>query len=172
MASPTPTEARLEAITEADFETLAQLGEKIWREHYSKIISMAQIMYMLSGRYAPDNLRSYLNADDRWLKLVKLGETAVGYCSYSITAAPSEMKLEQLYLLEECRGKGLGFMMLSHVEDQARKQGLKVLMLQVNKQNADSIAFYKKAGFTVREEAAFDIGNGYVMDDYVMEKTL
>ena len=170
MASHPPTEARLEAITEADFETLAQLGEKIWREHYAKIISMAQIMYMLSGRYAPENLRSYLNAEDRWLNLLKLGETAVGYCSYSTTASPAEMKLEQLYLLEECRGKGLGFMMLSHVEDQARKLRLGVLMLQVNKLNADSIAFYQKAGFTIREEAAFDIGNGYVMDDYVMEK--
>jgi ribosomal protein S18 acetylase RimI-like enzyme len=170
MSSPTPPDAQLAAITEADFKTLAQLGEKIWRAHYAKIISMAQIMYMLSGRYTPDNLRSYLNADDRWLNLLRLGETAVGYCSYSITDAPSEMKLEQLYLLEECRGKGLGFLMLNHVEVQARKLGLKILMLQVNKLNVDSIAFYKKAGFTVREEAAFDIGNGYVMDDYVMEK--
>ncbi len=172
MSSPTTPDAQLKAITEADFETLAQLGERIWREHYSKIISMAQIMYMLSGRYAPDNLRSYLNADDRWLKLVTLDETAVGYCSYSVTKEPSEMKLEQLYLLEECRGKRLGLMMLNHVENQAREMGLKVLMLQVNKQNTDSIAFYKKAGFTIREEAAFDIGNGYVMDDYVMEKLL
>jgi diamine N-acetyltransferase len=172
MTSPIPVEARLEAITEADFETLSQLGEKIWREHYSKIISMSQIMYMLSGRYAPDNLRSYLNAEDRWLKLVWLGDSAVGYCSYSITTAESEMKLEQLYLLEECRGKGLGLMMMNHVEAEARKLGLKLLMLQVNKQNTDSIAFYRKAGFAVKEEATFDIGNGYVMNDYVMEKLL
>jgi ribosomal protein S18 acetylase RimI-like enzyme len=45
-------------------------------------------------------------------------------------------------------------------------------MLQVNKRNVDAIAFYRKAGFTVREESIFDIGNGFVMDDYVMEKVL
>ena len=62
--------------------------------------------------------------------------------------------------------------MLRHVESQARDQGMASLMLTVNKHNAGSIAVYRKAGFTVREEARFDIGNGFVMDDYVMEKRL
>jgi len=62
--------------------------------------------------------------------------------------------------------------MLLHVEAQARRHGLSVLVLQVNKQNLDSIAIYLKAGFTVREETVFDIGNGFVMDDYVMVKML
>ena len=46
------TDAKLEPLTEADFDTVALLGTTIWREHYSKIISMAQIDYMLAGRYA------------------------------------------------------------------------------------------------------------------------
>jgi ribosomal protein S18 acetylase RimI-like enzyme len=61
---------------------------------------------------------------------------------------------------------------LRHVEDRARALGCRTLMLTVNKLNTDSVAVYRKAGFTVREEAVFDIGNGYVMDDYVMEKRL
>ncbi len=164
--------ARLAPITEADFETLARLGEAIWRLHYSKIISMEQIDYMLSGRYTAEKLRAYLNADDRWLELLWLDRRAVGYCSHAISSAPGEMKLEQLYLLEECRGKGLGGLMLRHVETRARARACRVLMLTVNKHNADSIAVYRKSGFAVREEAVFDIGNGYVMDDYVMEKVL
>ena len=82
------------------------------------------------------------------------------------------MKLEQFYLLEECRGKGLGGQMLRHVEARTREQGCRVVMLTVNKRNADSIAVYRKSGFRVREGAVFDIGNGSVMDDYVMEKVL
>ena len=164
--------ARLDAMTEADFETVARLGETIWRSHYPKMITMVQIDYMLAGRYTPDKLRRYLGADDRWLELLWLAGKPVGYCSYARTSTPGEMKLEQLYLLQECQGKGLGGLMLRHVEAQARRYGLSALMLQVNKRNADSIAIYRKAGFTVREEATFDIGNGFVMDDYVMEKTL
>jgi ribosomal protein S18 acetylase RimI-like enzyme len=180
------TNARLDAMTEADFETLARLAEAIWRSHYTGIIGSAQIDYMLADRYTPEKLRLYLNANDRWLMLLRTdsptGRRAVGYCSYALPAdpvamkpgemKPSVMKLEQLYLLPELHGRGLGRLMLRHVEEQARMRGRTTLILQTNKRNDIAIAFYRKAGFAVREEAVFDIGGGYVMDDYVMEKAL
>jgi GNAT superfamily N-acetyltransferase len=172
MPPVTVSGARLDAITEADFATVAGLGETIWRSHYARLISAPQIDYMLAGRYTPDKLREYLNADDRWMELLKIDGKPIGYCSYARTPTPRAMKLEQLYLLQEYRGKGLGGLMLRHVESRSLGLGLGVLMLQVNKRNADSIAFYRKAGFTIREEAIFDIGNGFFMDDYVMEKSL
>jgi ribosomal protein S18 acetylase RimI-like enzyme len=165
-------DVRIAPMTEADFPTVARLGETIWRGHYSKIISMAQIEYMLAGRYVPEKLRVYLNAKDRWLDLLRLDGEPVGYCSYSLTGIPGEIKLEQLYLLAEHKGKGLGGRMLRHVETEARKRDCRRLMLTVNKYNTDSIAIYEKFGFDVEEEAVFDIGNGYVMDDYVMVKAL
>jgi diamine N-acetyltransferase len=173
--------ARLDALTAADFATLARLADAIWREHYIRIISNAQIDYMLAGRYTPEKLHLYLDADDRWLMLLRIdiptASRAVGYCSYALTEnpgemKPGEMKLEQLYLLPELHGKGLGRLMLRHVEEQARARGRSTLVLQTNKRNTNAIAFYRKAGFAVREEAVFDIGNGFVMDDYVMEKVL
>jgi ribosomal protein S18 acetylase RimI-like enzyme len=173
--------ARLDALTAADFEMLARLGEVIWRAHYTQIIGSAQVGYMLAERYTPEKLRLYLNAEDRWLMILRIdsptGSRAVGYCSYALTddagvMKPGEMKLEQLYLLPELHGHGLGRLMLRHVEDQARVRDCGTLLLQTNKRNAAAIAFYRQAGFTVREEAVFDIGNGFVMDDYVMEKVL
>jgi ribosomal protein S18 acetylase RimI-like enzyme len=164
--------ASIDAMTEADYPIVARLGETIWRGHYSKIISMAQIEYMLAGRYAPEKLRAYIGADDRWLRLLRLDGEPVGYCSYSLTASPGEMKLEQLYLLAEHKGRGLGGAMMRHVEAEARRRACRTLMLTVNKYNTDSIAIYRKSGFVVREQAVFDIGNGFVMDDYVMEKQL
>jgi len=170
------TNARLTALTAADFETLARLAETIWRAHYTRIIGSAQIDYMLAERYTPEKLRLYLNAEDRWLMLLRIdspgGSRAVGYCSYALADDPGAMKLEQLYLLPELHGLGLGRLMLRHVEEQARVRGLSTLMLQTNKRNDIAIAFYRRAGFTVREEAVFDIGGGFVMDDYVMEKML
>jgi ribosomal protein S18 acetylase RimI-like enzyme len=46
----------------------------------------------------------------------------------------------------------------------------RVLWLQVNKKNAAAMAFYRSAGFEVIREAVFEIGGGFVMDDYVMAK--
>jgi ribosomal protein S18 acetylase RimI-like enzyme len=166
------TRACLAALTPSDFDKLAQLAKTIWRAHYTKIIGSAQVDYMLADRYTSEKLRLYLDADDRWLMLLRLDSRAVGYCSYALTKNPGEMKLEQLYLLQELQGQGLGRMMLRHVEEQARARGCRTLALQVNKQNDIAVAFYRKAGFAVREEAVFDIGNGFVMDDYVMEKAL
>ena len=62
--------------------------------------------------------------------------------------------------------------MLGHIESRARDLGRRLLFLQVNKQNAGAIGFYRLAGFEVVREAVFEIGSGFVMDDYVMEKRL
>jgi len=163
---------RLDPLTEADFGVVAALADTIWRSHYGAMISMAQIDYMLDGRYTAENLRRYVDADDRWLWLLRVDGEAVGYCSCSLGEGEDEMKLEQLYLLPSLHGRGLGGRMLRHVEAQGRAQGRDVLWLTVNKGNAGSIAVYRKAGFAVRREAVFDIGHGYVMDDYVMAKRL
>jgi ribosomal protein S18 acetylase RimI-like enzyme len=169
---PDAPSIQLTPLSEHDFSTVASLGDRIWRSHYARIISMAQIEYMLEGRYTSERLKAYLDSDRRWMHLLWEGEEPIGYCSYALTDRPKEMKLEQLYLLPGRHGRGLGGLMMDHVEAAARAEGCTCLMLTVNKQNSGSIAIYRKRGFTVREEAVFDIGNGYVMDDYVMEKAL
>jgi ribosomal protein S18 acetylase RimI-like enzyme len=58
------------------------------------------------------------------------------------------------------------------VEDIARKQGCHTVYLQVNKNNTSAIEAYQRNGYAVRESATFDIGQGFVMDDYVMAKKL
>lgn len=162
----------LAPLAEADFATVAALAGTIWHEHYAAIISPAQIAYMLAGRYTPANLRRYLAADDRSLDVLRVEGVPVGYCSWARTGEPGELKLEQLYLLAAYRGQGLGAAMLQHVEEQARQRACRTLVLTVNRHNAGAIAFYRRRGLVVRAQACFDIGQGYVMDDYVMEKTL
>lgn len=166
------TEITLSPLTDADFAGLKALAESIWRAHYIKIISAEQIEYMLRGRYTPQNLARYIGSDQRWLQLLRVDGVLGGYCSYARTENLMELKLEQLYVLPALHGKGHGGLMLRHVEERAAALGCNTLVLSVNKQNHSSIAVYQKRGFTIREEAVFEIGNGYVMDDYVMEKRL
>ena len=61
--------------------------------------------------------------------------------------------------------------MFEEIDAYARKHGLGKEYLRVNKGNP-TVEIYKRAGFSVTETVTSDIGNGYVMDDYVMPKIL
>ena len=56
---------------------------------------------------------------------------------------------------------------LEKVFEEGRAFGKKQVYLTVNKHNDHAIAVYKKTGFKVIDEVVTDIGNGYVMDDYI-----
>ena len=55
--------------------------------------------------------------------------------------------------------------------EEIKKQKASSLFLQVNRYNK-SKTFYEKLGFTEVAFINLDIGNGYFMNDYVMEKKL
>ena len=172
---PTPA-TTLTSVAEPDFGVLRELAGTIWRQHYAEIVSAAQIRYMLAARFSDEALWKHIQASDRWLELLRVSGVPVGYCGYEVTdgdddgSSPATMKLGQLYVLESHRGMGLGRFMLRHVEARARELGRRTLRLQVNRKNAAAIGFYRSAGFDVVREAVFEIGGGFVMDDYVMAK--
>ncbi len=163
---------------EPDFGVLRELADAIWWQHYAGIISAAQIEFMLAGRFSDEALREHVQAADKWLELLRVGGKPVGYCGFELAdlqgedREPAGMKLGQLYVLESHRGTGLGRFMLGRVESRARDLGRRVLWLQVNRQNTGAVGFYRSAGFEVVREAVFEIGGGFVMDDYVMEKPM
>jgi GNAT superfamily N-acetyltransferase len=80
------------------------------------------------------------------------------------------MKLHKLYLLPEMQGRGLGSRLLQQVEGEVRTGGARRLILSVNKRNTKAITAYKRNGLVIVESVVTDIGNGFVMDDYIMAK--
>ncbi|HQW45417.1 MAG TPA: GNAT family N-acetyltransferase, partial [Chitinophagaceae bacterium] len=84
---------------------------------------------------------------------------------------PSIFKLHKIYVLTSQQGKGTGRFLIDYIISQIRPMGATSLQLQVNRDNAAK-SFYEKLGFVILKEADFDIGNGYFMRDYVMEKKL
>jgi ribosomal protein S18 acetylase RimI-like enzyme len=69
-------------------------------------------------------------------------------------------------------GRGFGSLLLRHCEREARKRGMRRLVLTVNKQNSKAIKAYQRNGMRIADSVVTDIGGGYVMDDFVMEKEL
>jgi ribosomal protein S18 acetylase RimI-like enzyme len=83
-----------------------------------------------------------------------------------------EFKLDKLYIHPDVQRQGVGGQLIEHVAARAKKNGYPCVILAVNKRNDKAIGSYKKYGFVVREAIVDDIGRGFVMDDYVMEKKL
>jgi ribosomal protein S18 acetylase RimI-like enzyme len=155
-------------MVEADIEAVAALARVVWQDAYPGIISQEQIDYMLARRYDADALRAELaSAQFTWDVLLD-GGIIVGFASCLMTELPGEMKLDKLYVHPESQRRGHGERLVRHCAAQARTRGCRALVLAVNKRNARAIAAYRKYGFRVRESVVKDIGNGFVMDDFIM----
>jgi GNAT superfamily N-acetyltransferase len=159
----------IRAVTDAEVPLVSELAGRIWRAHYPSIISREQIEYMLALMYDVAQLRRDLSRGVAY-ELLFDGERAVGFCGYEQIGG--ELKLHKLYLEVEEHGRGLGSLLLRHVEDEARRRGVGTVVLGVNRHNAKAIRAYERNGYAVRQELRTDIGCGFVMDDFIMEKRL
>jgi ribosomal protein S18 acetylase RimI-like enzyme len=158
--------------TEADLAVVKDLAHRIWHRHYPGIISVQQIDYMLENGYADAVLAKFLTTSGSGMVLARIDDVPVGFAAWYRPAEPATTKLDKLYVLQEFQRKGIGGRLIDHVEAAARADTASTLTLNVNKHNAKSIAAYRKCGFAVRGEIVVDIGNGFVMDDYIMTKEL
>ena len=166
------TEVRIEPVTAGEVEPLAALAREIWYAHYPAIITPAQIEYMLEQRYLPATLRAELAQPGLWWDKLLVGGNMAGFASYFLTGTAGEMKLDKLYVHPSLQRRGYGGLMIARAAALAREQGCNRLALAVNKNNGSAIAAYRKHGFEVARAVVKDIGNGFVMDDYLMEKRL
>jgi ribosomal protein S18 acetylase RimI-like enzyme len=145
-----------------------ELSKKIWPVAYGEILSKAQLDYMIEKFYNETALREliqkghvfYLAQDDK--------DIYVGFVSYEINSEPNKTKIHKIYVLPETQGTGVGKQLFDLVKTKAQENQQTAIFLNVNKYNKAQ-KFYQKLGFTITKEEVIDIGNGYVMDDYVME---
>src|SRR5204862_2455618 len=133
--------------------------------------STDQIEFMLHQMYSRETMSAELNRGVRYDRLIADKQLA-GFASYGPRTDDASIKLHKLYLHSSWRGHGLGRRLLRHVETEVQKIGATRLLLNVNKRNLVAIEVYRRHGFAVRESVVVPIGNGFVMDDYVMEKVL
>jgi GNAT superfamily N-acetyltransferase len=153
--------------TFGDIQTLQQLAHTIWHSHYPGIISLEQIEYMLEMMYSANVIHNEITSGHNWI-LLKLEEQPIGLASYHLKKENERVKLNKLYLLPIYHGKGYGQKALKYIADCSRQLNAKILYLTVNKNNTKAINAYYRAGFYLESEVVNDIGNGYVMDDFVL----
>lgn len=152
-----------------DIQLIRELTFKVWPQTYKDLLTPEQIEYMLGLMYSESSLADQMEQGILFL-IVYDGQEPVGFAAYEEIALRL-WKLHKLYVLQSQQGKGTGRYVLDHIIAEIKKDGAEALHLQVKRDNPAQ-SFYKKLGFEIIEEKDFDIGNGYFMKDYIMEKKL
>jgi len=158
-------------IVVANKEQLAivkNLAYIIWPNAYETILSKAQLDYMLEMIYSIDSLEKQFDNGHIFL-LIEDDQNFIGFASYELNCKNSnKTKLQKLYVLPEIQGKGIGKQVIDYIKEKVVLSNNLALFLNVNKFNKAK-DFYQKYGFQITKEEVIDIGNNYIMDDYVME---
>jgi N-acetylglutamate synthase-like GNAT family acetyltransferase len=156
----------LRKATLEDIPLIQEIAEEAWRPTYGPILSEEQTQYMIPMMYASEVLQNQIEL----FSILEVDAKAIGYCAFE-KISETEGKLHKLYLRPSLKQKGGGTFIINQISHQARELGLQSIYLNVNNQNS-AVDFYLKKGFIKEREMVLDIGNGYVMDDYVMRLML
>lgn len=151
----------------SDSPIIAQLADTIWKKHYPSIISNAQIEYMLEFMYSETSIKKQM-AEGHEFTIVYNEKEPLGYAS--ISSKDGNYYLHKFYVDVDKHRNGIGKKLYDHLLSIMNDP--RSIELTVNRQNIKAINFYFKMGFTIDHVADFDIGKGYVMNDFVMIRKL
>ena len=158
---------QLTIAEEKDLTTISKLAKVIWNDHYVSIIGQQQVDYMLDKMYNQESLVEQLNVKKHQFYLIKDNDEAIGFISVS-SENTTDYFLHKFYIDQQKSNAGIGTKVLNLLIKTIEP---KLLTLTVNRQNFKSINFYFKNNFKIDRVADFDIGNDFVMNDFVMVRT-
>ncbi len=161
---------KISHATVTDIPLIRELTFRVWPQTYASILPQDQIDYMLEMMYSESSLKKQITEEGCKFIIVFEDGNPVGFASYN-EEEPQRWKLNKIYVLQNQQGKGTGKYVINYIIEEIKKQNAASLFLQVNQDN-NAKTFYEKLGFNEVDFINLDIGKGYFMNDYVMEKNL
>jgi GNAT superfamily N-acetyltransferase len=156
---------------ESQLGIIQNLAKVIWPEAYGAILPQEQLDYMMNMMYSDNSLSNQLRNKNVFL-LARIDEDFIGFASYELNYDESNYtKIHKLYVLPEIQGKGVGKELINYIQEIANKNSNSALILNVNKYNKAK-DFYLHNQYEIADSVVVEIGNGYVMDDFIMKKNI
>lgn len=153
----------LEKINENGVKRINQLAHLIWPDTFSAILSKAQISYMLDWMYNEETLKTQIQEGHEFM-LIKDQNQDLGFIG--VEKQGETLKIHKLYVLPAMQGKGLGKKLFNWAKSYAQANDCESITLNVNRYNKAQY-FYESQGMKKIKEEDINIGNGYLMEDYV-----
>lgn len=158
--------------TDEAIAQLANIAHEIWHEYWPELIGLDQTDYMVERFQSEEALtRDIKNIGYVYWLLMSEGRI-VGYTGGRIEDESEKFFLSKLYLYAQERGKGFASETIRFYELFCIENGLKAMYLTVNKGNDLAMRAYLGKGFEVINAVETDIGSGFIMDDFIMEKVI
>ncbi|MGQ2985310.1 GNAT family N-acetyltransferase [Flavobacterium sp.] len=154
-----------------DYEIIRGLADRIWYHTYHSILGQEQLDYMMEMMYSPAAFTEQISVKNHHFLLASEDGLFFGFASYELNYHSETAKIHKLYVVPESQGKGVGQKLLSHIENEALKNSNDKIVLNVNRFNK-AVNFYQKAGFEKAGQEDINIGNGYLMEDFIMRKAI
>jgi len=149
---------------EKDIPEIAELAAVIWNQHYPSIISRDQIDYMLKMMYSAESLSEQISKKRHLFYFIQKDKKNSGFISV-VKESGNDWFLNKFYIDQTTASTGIGTKAFQLLLNEITPEKI---TLTVNRKNFKSINFYFKNGFTIQEVKDFDIGNGYLMEDFIM----
>lgn len=161
----------IQKIDEDKISLVREIAEITWPVAFGEILSKEQLAYMMEMMYSKDTLKNQLlSGHEFYLYYEK--EQAVGFMGLEKNyQSKRQLKIHKLYILPQHQGKKIGEKFILFAETRAKELNHEKLTLNVNRFNK-ALYFYEKLGFQNVQTIDIEIGNGYLMEDFVLEKVV
>ena len=165
-----------------DQEILAGIAGEIWSEYWPDRIGADQTIYMIQQFQSLEAIQRDMaeHAYEYWFLCADDGEEGiwqttdgkhiVGFTGGHVEPETNRFFISKIYLLACERGKHYASRVIEFYTQLCQDRGLRAMYLTVNKYNEMGIRAYVAKGFETIDSVETDIGKGYIMDDYIMEK--
>jgi ribosomal protein S18 acetylase RimI-like enzyme len=156
----------------SDIPLIQQLAQQVWYITYGPLQPKEKVDYLYNLMYSTSSLTQQMEEKHHRFLLAKDETGYLGYASYELNSNnQGKTKIHKIYVMPDAQGKGVGKELITMIEGIASGKDNVILSLNVFRHNP-AINFYQKIGFSKAGEEKIDVGNGFVMDDFVMEKHL
>lgn len=161
-----PVKAEDRSVTEA----LSAFASRIVKEHFDPIIGPEQNDYMIERFQSVSAIEEQIRSGYRYYLAEGTDGRFLGFLAFY--PREGKMYLSKFYVDRSVRGRGISRQMFRFLTDETEKEGLPAIFLNVNRDNSQVIRIYEHLGFVRIREEKNDIGNGFFMDDFVLEYRL
>lgn len=157
----------------SDIPEIKSLSDIMFRAAYADFLSSGQIEYMLENMYTEKSFADIVSDPDKALFVALECDRKIGYLSVcrdgNTPSGHPLFHLQRIYLLPECQGKGYGrdmfTFLVNYLKDICPETKFRI-ELNVNRRNR-AVGFYEAMGMYCSRTEDIEIGEGYMMEDYI-----
>ncbi len=151
-----------------DIPQIRALAEVVFPATYVPLLPEGQVPFMMEWMYSDESLQRHM-AEGHTYYIAYADNKPCGYLSVE-RQGEQRFHLQKIYVLPDYQGQGIGERLFQQAVMHIQQEGTlpATMELNVNRENR-AVGFYLRMGMHRARTVDVAIGNGFYMNDYIME---